>query len=106
MNRMADKWQNESAHRLRQFVMRATLRGKNYSPDTSYEQLKRGHCGPHSLAIGEILQRWASMWAADMREAATTGIELDANAEWNRCIAEANAEIDRYTANNRITKAA
>ena len=41
-----------------------------------------------------------------MREAASTEIELDADAEWERCMREADAEIDRYMANHHLTRAA
>lgn len=98
-----DSWQGDARKRLLAHLVTTT---RDYSPDTSYEQLKRGHAGPHSVAIGKVLDRWAAMWAADMRESQRAGIELDANAEWTRCIREADAEIGRYMANNHLTRAA
>ncbi|HEU4627197.1 MAG TPA: hypothetical protein VFS52_20720, partial [Steroidobacteraceae bacterium] len=78
---------------------------------TTYEQVKRGECGPHTLAVADILQRWAQMWAADMRESAARraegfDLDIDADAQWLANMANADAEIDRYLAANRLGRAA
>lgn len=80
---------------------------RDLAPDSRYDADTRLLVpGPHTMAIADCLNRWALMWAADMREAHAKGIELDQESEWKRCSDEANAEIDRCMANNNLTRAA
>ncbi len=102
----ADSIQTQATHRMRQHVMRGTMKGRNYAPDTTYEQLKLGHAGPHSLRIGEILQHWADMWAQDLRESNAKQLDIDVEQLWRECMRNADAEIDRYLASNHRVRAA
>ena len=101
-------WQADAAHRLRSHVMRAVTRGRDYAPDQTYELSKAGQVGPISAQIATILQRHADLWAADAQQLADLS-EGDAlaelNAAWRACMAEADAEIDRFLA-SRKTRAA
>jgi hypothetical protein len=101
-----DQWQRAAKARLQSHLMRGTMRGRNYSPDQTYDLSKRGHCGPHSACIAEIMQRWADMWAQDMREAEASALDVDAGAQWLANMREADAEVDRYLNANKLTRAA
>lgn len=96
MSAKRDVWDSAAAHRLRQHVMRAVLRGRDYAPDQTYELSKASQVAPVSAHIATILQRHADLWATDMRESQTAAIDVDEQRTWNACIAEADAEIDRY----------
>lgn len=101
-----DSWKTDAAHRVRQFLMRAVMNGKNYAPDQTYELSKAGQVGPKSAAIAQIFQRWADMWAQDMRETAAQGIDVDAGQQFDANMRQAVAEVERYLANNHISRAA
>jgi hypothetical protein len=100
-----DQWDTAAAHRLRQHVMRAVLRGRDYAPDQTYELSKASQVAPISAHIATILQRHADLWAADMRESQAASIDVDEQRTWNACIAEADAEVDRFL-EGRKTRAA
>jgi hypothetical protein len=93
-------WEAQAAHRLRQHVMRETIAGRNYSPDTDYVRLKLGQAGPHSVHIATVFWRWAQMWAADC-EAFPEGTVEEL---WRANMAEATAEVDRYLDANKLPR--
>lgn len=102
---MTDAWDANA----RKLMLRHTFEAKsgiNFAPDTTYEMQKAGRTGPHTIAIADILLRWALMWAADMREAAAASAEIDGKSTWQYCIRAAEEEIRRYIANNHLVRAA
>jgi hypothetical protein len=99
---MSDTWDTQANHRLRQHLMRGITRRRNYSPDTTLEQVKRGHAGPHSVQISAIFSRWARMWADDAR--AFPDGTLD--ELWRANMLEADAEVDRYLDANKLPRVA
>jgi hypothetical protein len=103
---MNDSWQSDSRKRLLSFTLAAPDRNRDYAPDTSYEQLKLGKCGPHTVCIADILKRWADMWAQDMREDRAEGGNYDADKAWADCMHLADGEVDRYLAANNLARAA
>ncbi len=109
-----DSWALDSAHRLRQHLMRAVLLGKNFAPDQTYELSKAGQVGPKSAAIAAIFQHWADIWASDNRDAEQLrargadglAVEIDADSSWASCMAEAELEVGRFLAGHKLTTGA
>lgn len=94
---MSDSWQSDARKRLLRHVLRS---GRDYAPDTRYDADARKLVqGPKAIHIAACLDRWAQMWAQDMRELAESGMTVtpaDQDAQWAANMREANAEIDRY----------
>jgi hypothetical protein len=101
-----DIWQIAAAHRLRQHVMRAVIRGRDYAPDQTRELSKAGKVGPISAQISHVLQQHADLWAQDMREARAADLEVDENGTWSAAMLEADVEIDRFLAGHKLTTGA
>lgn len=101
-----DTWQRDANYRLQQHLMRGVLKGRNYAPDSNYEQLKRGHASAHSVQISDIFAKWAAMWANDRRELAKLGAsdESEPDAEWLVAMRSADAEVDRYLDANKLPR--
>ncbi len=97
-----DSWQLDAAHRLRKHLMRAVTLGKNFAPDQTYELSKAGKVGPKSAQIAEIFQRYAEVWAADMRDDQAAGLDLDADGEWTRGMQAAESEVGRFLAGHKL----
>lgn len=87
--------------RLQQHLMRATLAGRNFSPDTTLELMKAGKVGPVSAQIAEIFQQHADLWAADVRTATAAQIDVDHDATWRACMREAEEAVGRLLAARR-----
>jgi hypothetical protein len=104
--RICDCWAEAANHRLRQHLMRATLAGRNYAPDQTYELSKAGKVGPVSAQIAEIFQQHAELWAEDARTAHEQRLELDENATWRSCMGEAEDAVGRLLAGHRMRGAA
>lgn len=105
MNAPRDTWQNDARIRLLRHVLVATKSGRDYAPDSRYEG-RTVVTGPHTIAIADTLHRWAAMWAQDMREDRANGGDYDQEKAWKDCMHLADQEIDRYLANNHLTRAA
>lgn len=112
MTATRDTWQLDAGHRLRQHLMRAVTKGKNFAPDQTYELSKAGQVGPKSAAIAEIFQHHADLWAQDARTCAAGGMggpgegfefHHDCEEAWKSCMAEAELEVGRYLACHRLT---
>ncbi|HWH41806.1 MAG TPA: hypothetical protein VNU21_18290 [Usitatibacter sp.] len=97
-----DTWQLDASHRLRQHLMRAVILGKNFAPDQTYELSKAGKVGPLSAQIAEIFQRHADLWAADMRTAKDSDVDVDANQAWLATMREAELEVGRFLAGHTL----
>lgn len=104
MNATRDTWQLDAGHRLRQHLMRAVIRGKNFAPDTTLALMKAGQVGPKSAAIAQMFQRHADLWAEDMRNGANAGEWLEVH--WRECMADAELEVGRFLAGHRLTTGA
>lgn len=98
-----DSWQLDAGHRLRQHLMRAVTKGKNFAPDQTYELSKAGKVGPISAQISEIFQRHADLWAQDIREGMARGFQIDADQSWKDAMADAELEVGRFLAGHRLT---
>ncbi len=101
-----DTWQLDAGHRLRQHLMRAVVRGKNFAPDQTYELSKAGKVGPLSAQVAEIFQRHADLWAEDMRESARTELDVDADAAFAATMREAELEVGRFIAGHTLAHGA
>lgn len=92
-----DSWHRDAMIRLTRHILRDASRARDFAPDARYDATTRTVVpGPKSMHIADVLHRWALMWAADMREARSSGIDLDQDAQWAANMLEAHAEIDRY----------
>lgn len=101
-----DSWQRDAGHRLRKHLMRAVTLGKNFAPDQTYELSKAGKVGPISAQISRIFQQHADVWAEDMREATSVGIDFDADTTWSTTMQQAELEVGRFLAGHRLTTGA
>lgn len=106
MTNNRDSWQLDAGHRLRQHLMRAVTKGKNFAPDQTYELSKAGRVGPVSAQISAIFQRHANLWAENMRESKHAGVDFDADAAWSRTMAQAELEVGRFLAGHKLTSGA
>lgn len=98
-----DSWQLDAGHRLRQHLMRAVTKGKNFAPDQTYELSKAGQVGPKSAAIAEIFQHHADLWAEDARTCASRNTGEWLEEHWRGCMGDAELEVGRYLAGHRLT---
>lgn len=101
-----DSWKLDAGHRLRKHLMRAVTLGKNFAPDQTYELSKAGKVGPLSAQISTIFQHHADVWAADMRESAAAGVDIEADRTWSACMGDAELEVGRFLAGHRISHGA
>jgi hypothetical protein len=100
-----DAWGSAASTRLTVYVMRATLAGRNFAPDQTYELSKAGQVAPVSAQIAQILQQHADLWAEDGRAAERAGIDFDADAEWRAHMDEATAAVGRFLADRKARAA-
>jgi hypothetical protein len=101
-----DPWSQLASKHLTRLVMTAALKGtRDYCPDQTPELSKAGRVGPLSAQIAQILQQHANVWADDMRTAAAADLDVDQEATWKACIAEADAAIDKLLVTHK-TRAA
>jgi len=101
--RVCDSWSADAGHRLRQHLMRAVTRGKNFAPDQTYELSKAGQVGPKSAAIAEIFQHHADLWAEDVRTSASRNASDWPELHWREVMADAELEVGRFLAGHRLT---
>lgn len=97
MTDVHDTWRTDAMKRLLQHLLRNSTGPCDFAPDSHYDAVARKVVpGPKAMHIADVLERWALMWAADMREAKSAGIDVDQDAQWAANMAEAHAEIDRW----------
>jgi hypothetical protein len=70
----------------------------DYAPDSILTREAKAIPGPDTKAIAEILAKWKTVWARDMREDRERGGNLDGKPAWAYCMAQADSEIRAYLA--------